>query len=136
MYLIISTDKNNLFSVARADKNGLKVVTINKPFKQTELLLRNIAKLVDIKKTKGIVVNQGPGEFSALRIGVATANALSFALAVPIIGVCLKKDTEWSEKDKIEYLWRQGENKLNKNLKTKKIILPYYDKEPNITIKK
>lgn len=35
----------------------------------------------------GIIVYQGPGSFTGLRIGVAAANALAFGLRVPIIGV-------------------------------------------------
>jgi len=34
-----------------------------------------------------IVVNQGPGPFTTLRTVIATANGLSFASAIPLIGV-------------------------------------------------
>jgi len=135
MYLIISTDKNNCFSVARADKNNLSQITVNKPFKQTELLLKTILKLVEFKKIKGIIVNQGPGEFSALRIGIATTNALAFALDVPVVGVSIKPELELSEKEKINFLWHKGFSAISR-LSKRKIILPYYDKEPNITVKK
>ncbi|KKR07259.1 MAG: Universal protein YeaZ [Parcubacteria group bacterium GW2011_GWC2_39_14] len=135
MYLIISTDKNSCFSVARAKSKIEKIVTVKKPFKQTELLLKNISSLIDFKKVKGIIVNQGPGEFSALRIGISTANALAFALSLPIVGICLKVELEATEKEKIELLWQSGKSKITK-VKSSKIILPYYDKEPNITVKK
>ena len=135
MYLIISTDKNSHFSLAVARTKIEKIVTIKKPFKQTELLLKNISSVVDFKKLKGIIVNQGPGEFSALRIGISTANALAFALGLPIVGICLKADLEATEKEKIELLWQVGKSKITK-VKSSKIILPYYDKEPNITLSK
>jgi len=135
MYLIISTDKNSSFSVACASTKIDKIITVKRPFKQTELLLKNISKIVDFKKLEGIIVNQGPGEFSALRIGISTANALAFALSLPIVGICLKSDLEASEKEKIELLWQAGKSKITK-VKSSKIILPYYDKEPNITVKK
>lgn len=135
MYLIISTDRNSCFSVALAKSEVEKILTVNKPFKQTELLLKNISSLIDFKKLKVIVVNQGPGEFSALRIGISTANALAFALSLPIVGVCIKDKVERDEKEKVEWLWLKGST-LIRNGKKAKIILPYYDKEPNITIKK
>jgi len=133
MYLIISTDKNKSFAVARANKKIEAVIVVDKPFKQTELLLKNIQKVIDFKKLKGIIVNQGPGEFSALRIGIATANALAFALDIPIVGVMMKS-ADLTQKEIVSVLWEKGQPKLGG--KTHKIILPFYDKEPNITIKK
>lgn len=34
-----------------------------------------------------VAVNRGPGRFTGLRVGVATANALRFATGVPVVGV-------------------------------------------------
>ena len=42
---------------------------------------------IKVSDVDGIAVGTGPGLFTALRIGVATANALSQALRVPIVGV-------------------------------------------------
>lgn len=42
---------------------------------------------VDKKEIEGIVVSVGPGSFTALRIGIATAKGLAFSLGVPIVGV-------------------------------------------------
>jgi len=41
---------------------------------------------VNIKEIKEIEVNLGPGSFTGLKIGVAVANALSFALDIPVNG--------------------------------------------------
>ncbi|MFH0973018.1 MAG: hypothetical protein V1768_03475 [Patescibacteria group bacterium] len=48
-----------------------------------KLLKKNKIKLSDIKKIQ--VENQG-GSFTALRIGVVTANALGYALGIPVEG--------------------------------------------------
>lgn len=34
-----------------------------------------------------VVVHAGPGGFTSLRIGVTTANALAYALGIPVVGV-------------------------------------------------
>ncbi len=77
------------------------------------LLSANKLRLRDIKKIS--VVNQG-GSFTALRIGVITANALAYALNIPI---------EASGAD----------NKSDKNLRkfgSHKIVVPQYYSLPEI----
>lgn len=46
-----------------------------------ELLKSKKLKLSDIKEIK---VNTGPGSFTGLRVGVSVANALGFALKIPV----------------------------------------------------
>ena len=41
---------------------------------------------VNLKEIKEIEVNLGPGSFTGLKIGVAVANALGFALDIPVNG--------------------------------------------------
>ncbi len=41
-------------------------------------------QLQDLQK---IVVHAGPGGFASLRIGVTTANALAYALGIPVVGI-------------------------------------------------
>ena len=41
---------------------------------------------ISLDEIKGIEVNLGPGSFTGLRIGVAVANALGFALDIPVNG--------------------------------------------------
>ena|SRR3989344_5358746 len=79
--------------VGRATKNTPKI---------SESLVSQIDNLLGKHKIKledleNIAVNRGPGGFSSTRTGVATANALNFALGI------------------------------------KNIVLPKYDKAPNIT---
>jgi len=79
--------------------------------KKTKIKLSAIKRIY--KKNRG-------GSFTALRIGVVTANALGYALGVPV--------EEVAENDK-------GLKRVKKSFKGFNIIKPVYDKEPNITIK-
>lgn len=40
----------------------------------------------DLKDTTGIVVFEGPGSFTGLRIGMSVANALAYSLTIPVVG--------------------------------------------------
>jgi tRNA threonylcarbamoyl adenosine modification protein YeaZ len=72
-----------------------------------KLLRKNKIKLKDISGIE--VVNQG-GSFTSLRIGVATANTLGFALGVPVVGTV----------------------GTAKKIKGISIVEPIYDREPDI----
>lgn len=56
-----------------------------------ELLLRIEALLADAGQDRaglgGIIVGTGPGAFTGLRVGIATAKGLAHALRLPIVGV-------------------------------------------------
>ncbi|MFZ5933137.1 MAG: tRNA (adenosine(37)-N6)-threonylcarbamoyltransferase complex dimerization subunit type 1 TsaB [Patescibacteria group bacterium] len=45
----------------------------------------------ELKDIKEIEVNTGPGSFTGLRVGVSVANALGWALGVPVNGKNLRK---------------------------------------------
>lgn len=105
-------------------KNGDKILAtknVKAPRAQAEKLLPAIDRLLKSKKIKLsdlekiIVANYG-GSFTSLRIGVITANALAYALKIPVI----------------------SENKIKKNKEFTgySIVEPIYDREPNIGISK
>jgi len=102
---------------------------------QSEELLPAIDKLLRqnqvFPKNLGlIIVCIGPGSFTGIRVGVATANAFAFGLNIPVVGIK-------AENEKIETIAQKGFS-LNKKGKIKKGIIakPFYNKAPNITTPK
>ena len=121
MILHIDTTKGNDIEIIIRKGGGVMAhKNITAKYSQAEKLLplinkvltQNKLKLKDIKRIK---VNNKGGGFTALRVGVATANALGYALGIEVEGEIGSKK-------------RKG---LNFN-----VVEPVYDKEPNITIKK
>lgn len=123
MILYINTTKgDNIEVILRDGERQIIKKKVSARFQQAEKLLPLVDKILkqkkiklkDIKKIK--VENRGGG-FTALRIGVVTANALGYALGAKVM-------------PNAEYRMP--------NLKKKSIdiITPVYDKEPNITVKK
>ena len=124
--MILSINTTNRDKIKIALKEGKRILArkeFEARYSQAEKLLPEIKKMLGKKKIKlsaisGIeVVNESGPEtgFTALRIGVVTANALGYGLGVPIRG---------SVKEK-----RKGIKPLKFN-----IIKPAYSKEPNITL--
>lgn len=84
---------------------------------QAEKLLPEIEKILQKNKLKladveGVEVENTGGSFTSLRIGVATANALAYALGVPVVG--LAGSTKKGEKFDV--------------------VEPVYDREPDIGV--
>jgi tRNA threonylcarbamoyladenosine biosynthesis protein TsaB len=71
----------------------------------------------------GVVVFEGPGSFTGLRIGITVANTLSYGLDAPIVAA---KGDDWLQKG-IARL-KKGEND--------KLALPHYGAEAHITLPK
>jgi len=112
-------------------QDQFKLKKVKGKFSQSEKLLPAIDALIkDSKasgKLKGVGVVTGPGGFTSVRIGVAVANALSYGLKIPVVG--LRKDQFDGNNDLVSKIF-----KLQKAAKPGKLVMPYYDREPNITV--
>lgn len=118
MILYINTVEHNQIIIELRD--GDRVLShrkIKAPRQQAEKLLPSIDKLLKTKKiklqqlTKIIVANYG-GSFTSLRIGVITANALAYALCIPVEA--------------------EIKTKGQKKFADYSIVEPIYDREANI----
>ena len=118
-FLIIKSIGNN-------DKLGLR---INKEFfvynfqKKNERLVSVIYKFlkshsIKLDKNFSVIVNQGPGSFSGIRISLAVAKGLEISKNIRLYGY---KNTDLSEFNQSNI-----ENLLKKNLIEKKLIKPIY----------
>lgn len=81
---------------------------------------------------KAVYVACGPGSFSALRTGVVIANTLAKSLNIPVIG--LKTDEVITDQGLLKLIKKKRFNL--KSSSTFKPVVPFYGKEPNITMPK
>ena len=82
----INTKEQHKVSVALKNKGKvIKSLSAKNKF-GSQVLLSLIKKIVDTSDIKGIEVETGPGSFTGLRVGVSVANALGFALNIPVNG--------------------------------------------------
>ncbi len=75
---------------------------------------------IDYKGLSGIIVYEGPGSFTGLRIGITIVNTMAHELNIPIVG---STGSDWVE---------VGLDKL-KQSKPGIIVMPVYGGEANIT---
>lgn len=90
-YLVIQSNYSDI-EVALYEQNQiLKKICIDKKVSSKNLVpdLQSLLKEneLEIDDIVFIGVNQGPGPFTTLRVVIATANALNFALKIPLIPI-------------------------------------------------
>jgi len=117
MILYINTTDPEKVIIALKDKDRIiKQSKFKAARSQAEKLLPAIEKLLKVSRMKlrdleKIEVDNFGGSFTALRIGVITANALGYALGIPVVSANLKGI---------------------KKFKQFSVVEPVYDRPPNI----
>ena len=101
MILCINTKDQKVIEVS-LKKEGKIVKSLSEENEYgSQVLLPLIEKILKAEKLtmkglKGIEVEIGPGSFTGLRVGVSVANALGFALGIPVNGKKLVSDIQYS----------------------------------------
>jgi tRNA A37 threonylcarbamoyladenosine modification protein TsaB len=118
--LIFLLQKNN--KIIRQERSVIKF-TEQKILAFLEKFLN--ANKIKTRELAALAVNLGPGAFSNLRKAVVTFNILAWVLKIPIVGI---KAGEFQNERELFKL-------IQTRLKNKKFlpVVPFYDKEPNIT---
>ena len=129
MTLFINTASYDEIVITLLSDKGKKIKTkkFKAPRQQAEKLLPAVDKLFltnnfSLQELKKIQVVVSGGSFTSLRIGVVTANALAYALHIPIEAVSAAGEIL--------------KDQQTKKFATYNIVSPQYDREPNIGIKK
>ena len=128
MKILYIDTANDEAKIGLVEENKSKFLTFGPKEKFSEKLLSKIEKLlkenkISPQKLSAIAVFRGPGSFTGLRIGIATANALAFSLNIPTI--------EISEAD-LKNLPQKIIQKFHPK-KFTKIATPFYGRPPHIT---
>jgi tRNA threonylcarbamoyl adenosine modification protein YeaZ len=120
MILTIDTTDNSRMVVGlKQGKQNLVLLEQSANKDQAEKLLPMIKELLDKQRIKlsdltKIMVGNGKGSFTTLRIGISTANALGYALGIPVEDL-------------------KGKSKKVKGIS---VVIPKYEGKPDITVSK
>lgn len=87
--LIETSTERGLVALGDPEKGVLKEKELSMGMQSSNHLWEAIQELVpDIKKLDLILAGVGPGSYTGIRVGVAVAQGLAYALKKPLVGVC------------------------------------------------
>lgn len=87
--LAIDTSTDASTAALLRDDGSARSDTVIDARRHAEELAPLLARLADpLPPLTCIAVGVGPGPYTGLRVGIATANALGLALGVPVVGIC------------------------------------------------
>lgn len=94
-HAIIALDtatKSIVVAIGRTDGEPIGISTWEAGFRHSETLLPSLARFLgetNVRRSRldGVIVGTGPGAFTGLRVGLATAKGLAHSLGKPIVGI-------------------------------------------------
>ena len=92
MNILAIDTSTSVLSIALRTDNSYEERLVNGPFSHSEDLLPEIERLLsrvgmDISEITLVIVAKGPGSFTGLRIGMASAKGIASALSIPVVSV-------------------------------------------------
>jgi len=122
MILIIDTTKRSelLLGLINDKVEKWKKLETTRQSKEILSVINSLIKESDstLNDLKAVFVNRGPGSYTGLRVGIAVANTLAWALNIQTIGYLDEKMQEALDKFKTK-----------PELKFQGIAKPYYDRQ-------
>lgn len=90
----VALSRENEWIAGRSDAGGMKHASNLAPMIRETMEEAGIA----MKQLSGITVSSGPGSYTGLRVGVATAKAIAYSLKIPMVGVSTLEALAWAAK--------------------------------------
>lgn len=84
MNLFIDTHLNDVIIILYEDGKIIKEKIIENEKQNSKVIMPTIKKILGKKKPNSIIVVNGPGSFTGVRLGVTIAKTLAYTLEIPI----------------------------------------------------
>ena len=122
-FLVINCTGKNNDSLALKLNNRFIIENIPKKINKNEQLVNNILTFLkknkaELSKEFSVIVNQGPGSFSSIRVSISVAIGIKISMKTKLFGYSNKQMNELSLEN-IEFL-------IDKNKLENKLIKPIY----------
>lgn len=128
MILVLRTDSPKTYVALYKDGDEVAVKEWEAGRSLSDYLLQVIqdlcaSKEVSMQDLQGVIVYEGPGSYTGLRIGISVANAIGYASNIPVVGVT---GDDWIS---------AGQSKLSEQ-QSFSPVTPQYGGDPHITQQK
>lgn len=84
MNLFLDTHLNDIVLIIENNNKIIKQIIIKEKYQNSTYIMPNIKKILDGIKLDSIIVVNGPGSFTGVRLGVTIAKTLAYTLNIPI----------------------------------------------------